>query len=82
MDNQTQQEQNYYVTIFPKERQDNAVIPRAANLINHVLCRFPRYLVRCCRVKVTRRPEEQTGERDKRKCLRYGPGDAKRFEEV
>ena len=62
-------EHRYDPSILPKEIRDDAVVPCASNLIHHILRGRPSNFIRCSRVKVTGRTEEETREGDERESL-------------
>ena len=76
VNNHTKQEQNNDISVLPHKRQNNTAVPRTANLVDHIRCRFPRDLIGRCRVKVAGRTEEQACKGDESEGLRHRPGDA------
>lgn len=73
MDDHAGNEEQHDVLILLNERQDDRVIPRAANLVHHLLGSLPGFAVGGSGVEVTCRTEEQTREGDEDEGLEYIP---------
>lgn len=64
MDDHAYNEQQHDVLILLYERQDDTIIPRATDLVHHLLGSLPGFAVGGSGVEVTCRAEEQTREGD------------------